>query len=64
MNETETMNVLIAEDDALINEGMAHQVILLGYTPAGQAHDAAVAVASAWQGHPSVVLTDSPMMDV
>ena len=30
MNETETIHVLIAEDDALINDGIANQLVRLG----------------------------------
>ena len=63
MNETETMNVLIAEDDALINEGIANQVTRLGYIPAGQAYDAVQAVELTCQRHPSVVLMDLQMID-
>ena len=63
MNETETMNVLIAEDDALINEGIANQLVRLGHTPAGQAYDGVQAVELACQRRPSVVLMDLQMID-
>ena len=63
MNQTETMNVLIAEDDALINEGIANQLVRLGYTPAGQAYDGVQAVELACQKRPSVVLMDLQMID-
>ena len=63
MTLNETMRVLIAEDDTLINDGTAHQVMRLGYDLAGQAYDGPEAVALACQNHPSVVLMDLQMID-
>jgi DNA-binding NarL/FixJ family response regulator len=63
MNRTETMHVLIAEDDALINEGIASQLIRLGHTPSGQAYDGLQAVHLACEQRPAVVLMDLQMID-
>jgi AmiR/NasT family two-component response regulator len=57
------MNVLIAEDDALINDGIANQLVRLGYTPAGQAYDQVQAVELACAKRPGVVLMDLQMID-
>ena len=63
MELAETMRVLIAEDDALINDGTARQVRRLGYGLAGQAYDGPQAVELACLNHPSVVLMDLQMID-
>jgi AmiR/NasT family two-component response regulator len=63
MNETDTVRVLIAEDDALLNEGIASQLTRLGYLPVGQAYDGTQAVELTCQKQPSVVLMDLQMID-
>ena len=57
------LSVLVAEDDALINEGTANQLKRLGYAVAGQAYDGPQAVQLAGQEHPAVVLMDLQMID-
>ena len=63
MVQTESVGVLIAEDDAIINAGTASQLRRLGYAVSGQAYDGLQAVALARQNHPSVVLLDLQMID-
>ena len=63
MNTTDPLHVLIAEDDALINQGIANQLLRLGYSPAGQAYDAVQAVELACQRRPGAVLMDLQMID-
>jgi len=63
MNTKRNLSVLIAEDDALINDGTADQLRRLGYALAGQAYDAVQAVELAARHHPSVVLMDLQMID-
>jgi AmiR/NasT family two-component response regulator len=63
MQRTETKDVVIAEDDALLNDGIARQLLRLGYTPAGQAYDGAQAVELACQTRPGLVLMDLQMID-
>jgi two-component system, response regulator PdtaR len=63
MNTTEPLNVLIAEDDALISQGIANQLLRLGFNPAGQAYDGPQAVELACQQHPGLVLMDLQMID-
>jgi AmiR/NasT family two-component response regulator len=63
MKPERNLSVLIAEDDALINEGTADQLRRLGYALAGQAYDAVQAVELAALNHPSVVLMDLQMID-
>jgi AmiR/NasT family two-component response regulator len=55
--------VLIAEDDALLNDCIANQVRRLGYAVADQAYDGPHAVELATRIHPSVVLMDLRMID-
>ncbi len=63
MNKPPPLNVLIAEDDALINQGIANQLLRLGFTPAGQAYDGVQAVELACQQRPGLVLMDLQMID-
>jgi DNA-binding NarL/FixJ family response regulator len=63
MIQTNNLEILIAEDDALLNEGIASQVARLGYTSAGQAYDGPQAVELACQRHPAVILMDLQMID-
>ena len=63
MARTETVGVLIAEDDALINAGTATQLRRLGYAVSAQAYDGPQAVALTRQSHPAVVLMDLQMID-
>ena len=63
MRPERNLSVLIAEDDALINQGTADQLQRLGYALAGQAYDAVQAVELAARNHPSVVLMDVQMID-
>jgi AmiR/NasT family two-component response regulator len=63
MKPERKLSVLIAEDDALINEGTADQLQRLGYSLAGQAYDAVQVVELAARNHPSVVVMDLQMID-
>jgi DNA-binding NarL/FixJ family response regulator len=63
MKTTETTQVLIAEDDALLNDGIARQLSRLGYPTADQAYDGAQAVALACERHPTIILMDLQMTD-
>jgi two-component system, response regulator PdtaR len=56
-------SVLVAEDDAFINEGTVNQLTRLGFTIAGQAFDGPQAVELARAEHPAVVLMDVQMVD-
>jgi two-component system, response regulator PdtaR len=57
------VHVLIAEDDALLNDSIARQVTRLGYTVTEQAYDGPRAVELAVKTHPAVVLMDLQMID-
>jgi AmiR/NasT family two-component response regulator len=63
MNRTDSITVLIAEDDALISEGIGAQLNRLGYGVAGRAYDGTQAVELAIQKRPDVVLMDLQMID-
>lgn len=63
MQASAPINVLIAEDDALLNDGLANQVRRLGYAVAQQAYDGPHAVELAAATHPAVVLMDLQMID-
>ncbi len=63
MNHTDSLSVLIAEDDAIISGGIAVQLSRLGYAVAGQAYDGPQAVELASRARPSVVLMDVRMVD-
>ncbi len=63
MSRNQTMNVLIAEDDALINDGIANQLFRLGYASAGQAYNGVEAVEMASERRPALVLMDLQMID-
>jgi AmiR/NasT family two-component response regulator len=63
MNKNRDLTVMIAEDDALINGGIATQLFRLGYPSAGQAYDGVEAVEMACRTRPSVVLMDLQMID-
>jgi AmiR/NasT family two-component response regulator len=63
MYQNQKIDVLIAEDDALINEGVAEQLTRLGYPAAGQAFDGVEAVEMTVQKRPAVVLMDLQMID-
>lgn len=60
---TKRINILVAEDDALVSEGTADQLLRLGYGLSGCAYDGPQAVELAAMRHPSVVLMDLQMVD-
>lgn len=57
------IHVLVAEDDALVNEGTAGQLTRLGYSLAGCAYDGPQAVELTAERHPGVILMDLQMVD-
>jgi AmiR/NasT family two-component response regulator len=57
------LRILITEDDALINEGIANQLTRLGYAVVGRAYDGPRAVQLAAQTGPDLVLMDLQMID-
>ena len=57
------VHVLVAEDDALVNEGTVGQLTRLGYSLAGCAYDGPEAVELTAARHPSVILMDLQMVD-
>jgi two-component system, response regulator PdtaR len=61
--QTKPINILVAEDDAVVSEGTADQLVRLGYHLAGCAYDGPQAVELAATRHPSVVLMDLQMVD-
>jgi AmiR/NasT family two-component response regulator len=65
MRQSTPFEVLIAEDDAILNDGIARQLRLLGYAIAGQAYDGleCVQMACNSQKTPDVVLMDLQMID-
>jgi DNA-binding NarL/FixJ family response regulator len=63
MIHTKPINVLVAEDDALVNEGTAGQLARLGYALAGSAYDGLEAVELTVKRHPGVILMDLQMVD-
>jgi len=63
MNVTEPIRVLIAEDDPLINQGLADQLRRLGFALAGQAYDGPQAIELAAMEKPGVILMDLQMID-
>jgi len=57
------IEVLIAEDDALMNDGTAKQLERLGYVVAGNAYDGPQAVELTSSRRPGVILMDLQMID-
>lgn len=60
---TKRVNILVAEDDALVSEGAADQLLRLGYGQSGCAYDGPQAVELAAMRHSPVVLMDLQMVD-
>jgi len=60
---TVPVGVLIAEDDPLINSGVANQLRRLGYLVLGQAYDGPQAIELVRQCQPAVVLMDLRMIN-
>jgi AmiR/NasT family two-component response regulator len=63
MVRTKPINVLVAEDDALVCEGTAGQLTRLGYSLAGCAYDGPQAIELTAARRPSVILMDLQMID-
>ena len=63
MSTNSSINVLVAEDDALINDRTAKQLQRLGYALAGRAYDGRQAVELTCECHPGVVIMDLQMID-
>ncbi len=63
MTQTKPINVLVAEDDALVSDGTAGQLSRLGYSLAGCAYDGPQAVELTAERRPSVILMDLQMID-
>jgi len=63
MTRLRTIDVLVAEDDALVSEGTVAQLKRLGYTLAATAYDGPQAVELTANCRPSVILMDLQMVD-
>ncbi len=63
MLDTRSLDILVADDDAIVSEGTTRQLSRLGYTVTGCAYDGPQAVELTAEKRPDVILMDLQMID-